>query len=632
MEIKVGEPMFTPRFSGSKRCLIEKWDTYQYVPLLLSLKQLLSDETVLEEVYQCPQRIHTDDLIEDFCDGDRFHLHPIFSKDPHALQIVAYYDELEVCNPLGSHIKRHKLGIVFYTLGNIAPKYRSQLKLINLAIVATVPVIEKHGLDKILEPFVADLNTLSTTGITVSVQGVEKTFNGALLTFLADNLASNDLGGFKKSFSFSFRCCRTCLATRDSMSSSYISERFELRNEVDHCNHISMLGGPTSGHYSTTYGINRRSCLLDAKYFSLFGGGLPHDAMHDILEGIAPQHIKRLLSHYTTHGILTLSKFNEELINFNFGYSERDRPVPILSRTLQAFDRPLRATASQTLLLIRIMPFILANKLPEDEEHWLCFLHLRKIIDNILCPISSESLCSSLKILINDHHRMFVKLYGPNAYFPKMHFMLHYPEQIRNIGPMIRTWTIRHEAKLNFFKKASHVANFKNIAFSLANRHQRWMCYELAYENLVRTPLQCGPAKGGFSRPSLVQDENNEIQDYLVGIIPQLSLLATVYRPTWVRREGIHYQSNNAYLIIGSDGLDPIFGHLEDLIVVGGNMVTFHVSVCNVLYFDSHFHAYVISITPRQTLFNCLLDPNVYHGHKGDDGNTYITLKYYFIL
>ena len=39
-------------------------------------------------------------------------------------------------NPLGSHVKKHKLGI-----GNIAPKYRSQLKAINVAIVATLPVI-----------------------------------------------------------------------------------------------------------------------------------------------------------------------------------------------------------------------------------------------------------------------------------------------------------------------------------------------------------------------------------------------------------------------------------------------------------------------------------------------------------
>jgi len=48
-----------------------------------------------------------------------FKTHPLFSEDPSSLQIVAYYDELEVCNYLGTHTKKHKLGIVFFTPANI---------------------------------------------------------------------------------------------------------------------------------------------------------------------------------------------------------------------------------------------------------------------------------------------------------------------------------------------------------------------------------------------------------------------------------------------------------------------------------------------------------------------------------
>ena len=66
------------------------------------------------------------------------------------------------------------------------------------------PIIEEHGIDSILEPFIKDLNVLASQGITVNVKGVSRTFKGGLLCFLADNLASNLLGGFKESFSFSF--------------------------------------------------------------------------------------------------------------------------------------------------------------------------------------------------------------------------------------------------------------------------------------------------------------------------------------------------------------------------------------------------------------------------------------------
>ena len=60
----------------------------------------------------------------------------MFSSDPNSLQIIAYYDELEFVNLIGSYVKKHKLGCLFFTLGNIRPKYRSSLKAINLVYLS----------------------------------------------------------------------------------------------------------------------------------------------------------------------------------------------------------------------------------------------------------------------------------------------------------------------------------------------------------------------------------------------------------------------------------------------------------------------------------------------------------------
>lgn len=270
--------------------MIERFDSFQYVPLHDTLKALLKDESIMEQVLESSKSVRSDDIIEDFCDETVYTNHPLFVTDPLALQIIAYYDELELCNPLGSHVKRHKLGIIFFTLGNISPKYRSQLKIFNLAIVATVPIIEKHGLDVILKPFLDDINLLTTTGIEIA--GMNHVFKGGLLAFLADNLASNDLGGFKKSFSFAFRYCRTCLCTNESASDSFVSESFPKRSDAIHKNHLKLLDGPAGDQFSKTYGINRHSSLLNVKYFSMLSGGLPHDMMHDILEGVASLKLK----------------------------------------------------------------------------------------------------------------------------------------------------------------------------------------------------------------------------------------------------------------------------------------------------------------------------------------------------
>lgn len=50
------------------------------------------------------------EVLSDFCDGSHFRSHSMFATHSKALQILLYYDDIEMCNPLGSHTKKHKLG------------------------------------------------------------------------------------------------------------------------------------------------------------------------------------------------------------------------------------------------------------------------------------------------------------------------------------------------------------------------------------------------------------------------------------------------------------------------------------------------------------------------------------------
>lgn len=54
------------------------------------------------------------DILHDYCDGEGFAIHPLFSVHDDALQIFMYFDELEICNPLGSKARIHKLGLFDY--------------------------------------------------------------------------------------------------------------------------------------------------------------------------------------------------------------------------------------------------------------------------------------------------------------------------------------------------------------------------------------------------------------------------------------------------------------------------------------------------------------------------------------
>ena len=139
---------------------------------------------------------------------------------------------------------------------------------------------------------------------------------------------------------------------REDAASSYDASSFPPRTVADHNHHCDLIGdaetSPLRTHYSTTYGINYCTSLLDIKHYSIFNGGLPHDIMHDIMEGAAPTEIKLLLSHCLSSKYFTLNNYNKLLLNFNFGYSENDKPEPILSTVFTKFnDSPLKSSASQ---------------------------------------------------------------------------------------------------------------------------------------------------------------------------------------------------------------------------------------------------------------------------------------------
>ena len=53
----------------------------------------------------------TDGRLGDYCDGTQFKECALFCEDPCALQIQLYYDEVDVCNEIGSKSTVHKLGM-----------------------------------------------------------------------------------------------------------------------------------------------------------------------------------------------------------------------------------------------------------------------------------------------------------------------------------------------------------------------------------------------------------------------------------------------------------------------------------------------------------------------------------------
>lgn len=591
--------------------------------MLESLKTILSLEDFQAEILN--QHESTCNILSDFCDGSKFKAHPMFNSNANALQVIAYYDELEVVNPIGSYIKKHKLGCMFYFLANVRPQYRSTLKSIQLLAVGKYEHIVKYGIDYFMQPFVDDLKTLYSDGVTLSIGGTERVFYGGLLAFLADNLAAHLVGGFKQSMSFALRICRGCMITRDLSQSCFSEADCSLRSAESHFEQCALLTGPLSSHYSTSYGVNRLSILEEVPEFSVTSG-LPHDIMHDLFEGVVPNHMSLLICHCVRNKFFSVEELNGRIHAFDY---LNDRPISI-DLNICCSESKVKQSASQMMALSREFAMLIGDKIPESDPQWLLFLTLIRICSIAVAPHCSPDLIAYLTIAVEEYLRLFRDLYPSRNLIPKQHYMVHYASQIEKFGPLIHSWTMRQESKLSFFKRVSRSGNYKNVPKTVARRHQFWLCHQILLNPTMLTPqLEVSPKR----LVSTLSCEDHYLQCELKRIMPSLTIDSNIFHPDWANLQSSHFRKG-LYILLKHDIMHPVFGKIIDLVTVSNFLV-----ICFVEYygdiFYSHYNAYIIKsrgVISAMNVFSLADHRPFYARHSfcSSDQSLYITLPYYF--
>ena len=571
-----------------------------------------------------PHNSHIDEQLNDFCDGTIFHSHPLFNSDPHTLQIVAYYDEIEVVNPLGSYVRKHKLGCMFYFLANVRPKYRSTLKTIQLLAVGKYEDIQKHGIDEFMAPFVDDIKTLYCDGIKVSIAGTDRVLHGGLLAFLADNLAAHLVGGFKQSMSFALRICRGCMITREQSQSLFLERDCVLRTPDTHFEQCALLRGSLFEHYSTCYGITRLSILEEIPSFSVTSG-LPHDIMHDLYEGVVPYHLSLLLNYCVREKFIKLEELNQRITSTDFLNNKPCLIDPNICHT----ESKVKQSASQMMALCREFPLLIADKIPESDPHWQVFLLLLKICSIAIAPTCTYDLIAYLRIIIDEYLSTFCRLYPHKTLIPKQHYMIHYPSQMEKFGPLINSWTMRQESKLSFVKRVSRFSNYKNVPKTIARRHQFWLCYQMHYNPFMLTPqMETSPKHSS----NTLSCEDDYTQCELKRIVPGLRDDSILYHPEWVNLQSSHFHKG-LYILVKYDIMTPVFGKIIDLVTIDNILI-----ICVLEYyghfFSSHYNAFAIKTkgVVSAIYVSSLADHRPFHArfNFSSEKNLYITLPYYY--
>lgn len=499
-------------------------------------------------------------------------------SDKNVFPIALYFDDFEVCNPLGSSSGIHKLGAVYYSIMGMPPEFSSSLENIFLAALFHSMDRAEFGNRATFQVIIEELIYLQKEGININILGSDIKVYFILTLILGDNLGLHSIFGLVESFSAKFPC-RFCRIDKQTMKKSFKENSLLLRNPDNYDMDLNL------NDYSLT-GIKEKCIWNDIPSFHLTKN-TSFDIMHDLLEGVCRYDMASILNYFV-HDVkmFSLDSLNNRIEMFDYGVIEDcNKPPSITTEHLK--KGVLIMSASEMLCLVRYFCIIVGDLVNEDNEVWQFYLILRQIID-VISSKSIQSKCVPfLSTLLSEHNELFVKLFRVSLK-PKFHYILHYPRIILNIGPPVCFWSMRFEAKHKDLKNNAHVVcSRKNIAFTLALKHQLMVAERLTAGRGLVCKTEAGPT---LKKKMDVSDL--ELNSSSISFTSYLNCSAV----SWVKIKGIMYKPN---LVIVIDIVNdmPKFAVIASILLDDNKNVYFYVKILETTAFNEHYHSYEIEET-----------------------------------
>lgn len=232
--------------------------TFHDVQILPLLSQLVNNKHIQNTILQSKRPSAVSSGYKSFHDGSFLRENSFLRGGELKLPLILYIDDFEVCNPLGTSRKKHKITAVHWVFADIPATLRSSLVSIYLAILCKADDVNQYGYPKVLEPLLKDLKSFND-GIFVPSLG--KVVQGTVLAVVADNLGAHSIGGFVESFSSS-HFCRFCIGEKSQIQEHEVGEGlFPLRTKSSHAMHVkAALSDPADVHHR---GVKRQCPISD---------------------------------------------------------------------------------------------------------------------------------------------------------------------------------------------------------------------------------------------------------------------------------------------------------------------------------------------------------------------------------
>lgn len=477
--------------------------TFQYVPILETLKSLFSNKDFYEayirynlhDKHKCDPSIY-----EDFCCGSIHKSIEIF-KNPLALQLQIGTDDFEVCCAVKSKATKHKVNATYIQIKNMPFEYRSKLNNIYLvALCSSVNFKSKeYDYNHIAELICDELAVLEISGLEIdheifkgTITNINEDFKGTLTNIAVDNLGASTVLGMAESFSATY-FCRHCECPKNECQIMTKENKRKRRKIAKYDRHVEMAENDNMKmDLVATMGIKRHCKFNDLKYFHMLDN-MSVDVMHDVNEGSIAYCLSDFFDLIVKKvKILTETELQQRVRDFNYGPTRKYNKPSLIN--LEKHN--LNQNASQLYCLMVNVPFILLDLKKDILPYWQPVQTLLNCMQVIYSPKICEQDIKSREKFIHQHLTSVQDIFKRKL-TPKHHFLVHYPEYIRRMGPPIHHWTMRLESKHRVLTEISRrKMNFISLTKTLANEHQERICMQ----PVLRTEIKPSKSSGQFSK------------------------------------------------------------------------------------------------------------------------------------
>lgn len=556
--------------------------TYSYVPVVESLKSMMSREHVRNLYFSYNQRekhVCSANVYKEFCCSKMYAKNQLYAEHPDSLQLQFFIDSFEVCDPLKPKANKHSQIAIYFAIRNMPHELAYNMENIHLValcnsnhlksseinynylwerIVQEIQLLEVEGIllsngNRLRGKLHLNLCNLCANEIQLHLDILFKFklcfFLGTIVNITFDNLGGNSCLGYAESFSANFYC-RMCEMNKDECRKATTDDCQLYRTKEKYAEIIQSINemDPDTVDLKQTLGIKRYCVLNQLNHFHILDN-YNADIMHDLLEGAVPFVLTHFFSYCINESVFSENRLKNLLLFFDYGKLNTHNIPPVINLN----KKNLGQNASQIKCLIQNLPLILYDYRDDEKlkKIWPCIYTMLKILQIVYSSSIKKSDLKDLEHYVSLHLQLLIELFEANL-IPKHHMMTHYHLIIEMVGPLVHLSTLRYETKhRQFTRYAQQSNNFMNVSKSLSNKYQNSATLKDPYEDVINH--------------STVKQFDFDINDFDMNEITDLSTNNPISEVSWLKINIFYYAKG---MILKSEN---IFFEIEKILTQGSD-------------------------------------------------------------